>query len=300
LEDRSRPHPIDETHRVNLRYDTEKHINPRTGEVIAGVKHQPAEKNPLSYDVQNIEPVAPANVVRRYGVKEEGSSQSSTKDSAYGSMEVKVTTSSQISYKAENKKMTSLDTTRNTPSRSLSGSVGGSMQLNRSPLTNHAQRIQRSEEVFSKELESMRGSSSTLQSLGTSSISNTNSLQVTGNNSFDSGSNINIEVPVQVDPKGSSNKLNTLTPQNGLQPSIRPTQSKSYTSMKNTVYDRVNVRKEQTNTNDNYSYSQVAESPYTSMMNIVQGQIKIAPHGNEVNRNTVDVSITSVTHNKKM
>ncbi|XP_047993222.1 serine/threonine-protein kinase SBK1 isoform X2 [Leguminivora glycinivorella] len=89
LQETSRGHPIDESHRVTLRYDTEKHINPRTGEVIEGVK-PPPEKNPLSYDVQNIEPVAPANVVRRYGVKEEGSSHSSTKDSAYGSMEGKL------------------------------------------------------------------------------------------------------------------------------------------------------------------------------------------------------------------
>ncbi|CAH0694290.1 unnamed protein product [Spodoptera exigua] len=70
LEHRPRNHPIDESHRVTLRYDTEKHINPRTGEVIDGVKHVP-ERNPLSYDVQNIEAVAPANVLRRYGMKED-------------------------------------------------------------------------------------------------------------------------------------------------------------------------------------------------------------------------------------
>lgn len=295
LEDRSRPHPIDETHRVTLRYDTEKHINPRTGEIIEGVKSQPADKNPLSYDVQNIEPVAPANVVRRYGIKEEGSSHSSTKDSAYGSMEVKVT-SSKTSYKADNKLVTSLDNTaHSSPSRSLSGS---SIQQNRSPLTTHAQRIQRSEEVFSKELEG-RGSTSTLHSLGNSSRSN--SLNIARNESLDSSSNINIEVPVQADSATTSLRPGIpVATQNGFSPSHKQPQSigNQYVSMKNTVYDRVNPRNENPYSTENYSGNQSVDSPYTSMMNIVQGQMKISPHGNEINRNIVDVSVT--THNKKM
>ncbi|KAL0872141.1 hypothetical protein ABMA27_004557 [Loxostege sticticalis] len=288
LEDRSRPHPIDETHRVTLRYDTEKHINPRTGEIVEGVKHQAADKNPLSYDVQNIEPVAPANVVRRYGIKDEGSSHSSTKDSAYGSMEVQVSSSSKMTYKTEHKNVSSLDS----PSRSLSSS---SVQQNRSPLTTHAQRIQRSEEVFSKELES-RGSSSTLHSLGNSSRSN--SLNVTRNGSLDSASNIvNIEVPVQVDNAAARSNIPVVT-QNGFSPGSKPPQPTSkYVSLKNTVYDRVNTRNDTSNTAENYSGNQLVDSPYTSMVNIVQGQMKISPHGNELNRNVVDVSVT--TRNKR-
>lgn len=288
LEDRSRPHPIDETHRVTLRYDTEKHINPRTGEIVEGVKHQATDKNPLSYDVQNIEPVAPANVVRRYGIKEEGSSHSSTKDSAYGSMEVQVSSSSKMTYKSEHKNVSSLDS----PSRSLSSS---SVQQNRSPLTTHAQRIQRSEEVFSKELES-RGSSSTLHSLGNSSRSN--SLNVTRNGSLDSASNIvNIEVPVQVDNAAARSNIPVVT-QNGFSPGSKPPQPTSkYVSLKNTVYDRVNTRNDTSNTAENYSGNQLVDSPYTSMVNIVQGQMKISPHGNELNRNVVDVSVT--TQNKR-
>ncbi|KAL0822748.1 hypothetical protein ABMA28_004760 [Loxostege sticticalis] len=288
LEDRSRPHPIDETHRVTLRYDTEKHINPRTGEIVEGVKHQAADKNPLSYDVQNIEPVAPANVVRRYGIKDEGSSHSSTKDSAYGSMEVQVSSSSKMTYKSEHKNVSSLDS----PSRSLSSS---SVQQNRSPLTTHAQRIQRSEEVFSKELES-RGSSSTLHSLGNSSRSN--SLNVTRNGSLDSTSNIvNIEVPVQVDNAAARSNIPVVT-QNGFSPGSKPPQPTSkYVSLKNTVYDRVNTRNDTSNTAENYSGNQLVDSPYTSMVNIVQGQMKISPHGNELNRNVVDVSVT--TQNKR-
>lgn len=295
LEDRSRPHPIDETHRVTLRYDTEKHINPRTGEIVDGVKHQPTDKNPLSYDVQNIEPVAPVNVVRRYGVKEEGSSHSSTKDSAYGSMEVKVNSSSKMTYKAENKQVTSLNTsTQNSPSRSLSGS---SIQQNRSPLTTHAQRIQRSEEVFSKELES-RGSSSTLHSIGNSSRSN--SLNVTRNGSLDSASNIvNIEVPVQIDNVAARSNIPVVT-QNGFSPGGKTPQptANQYVSLKNTVYDRVNTRNDTPNTGENYSGNQLVDSPYTSMVNIVQGQMKISPHGNEVNRNVVDVSVTTQNRRK--
>ncbi|CAG9793718.1 unnamed protein product [Diatraea saccharalis] len=295
LEDRSRPHPIDETHRVTLRYDTEKHINPRTGEVIDGVKHQPADKNPLSYDVQNIEPVAPANIVRRYGVKEEGSSHSSTKDSAYGSMEVKVNTSSRTTYKSENKQTLNLEPPHNSPSRSLSGS---SIQQNRSPLISHAQRIKRSEEVFSKELDSMKGSSSTLHSLAASSRSN--SLQVNRNGSLDSTSNLNIEVPVQIANAPSARTINPNITQNGISPGSKKMQQPSaYTSLKSTVYDRVNTRKEITNYNE-YQNSHVTASPYTSMMNIVQGQIKIAPHGNETNSNIVDVSIIPVSQNKKL
>ncbi|XP_063828065.1 serine/threonine-protein kinase MARK2 [Ostrinia nubilalis] len=298
LEDRSRPHPIDETHRVTLRYDTEKHINPRTGEIVEGVKHQPTEKNPLSYDVQNIEPVAPVNVVRRYGVKEEGSSHSSTKDSAYGSMEVKVNSSTKMTYKAENKHLTSLDSTQNSPSRSLSGS---SIQQNRSPLTTHAQRIQRSEEVFLRELES-RGSSTTIHSLGNSSRSN--SLQVTRNGSLDSASNANIEVPVQIENVSARTNIPVVS-QNGFSPGGKPPQptsstSNPYVSLKNTVYDRVNNTPNETtnnNTVDNYSNNQSMDSPYTSMMNIIQGQMKISPHGNELNRNVVDVSVT--TQNKR-
>ncbi|KAL4703554.1 hypothetical protein ACJJTC_010020 [Scirpophaga incertulas] len=298
LEDRSRPHPIDEAHRVSLRYDTEKHINPRTGEIINGVKHQSTDKNPLSYDVQNIEPVAPANVVRRYGVKEESSSHSSTKDSAYGSMEVKVTTTSKTSYRVE-KPVMSIDSP-STPSRSLSGS---SIHQNRSPLANHAQRIQRSEEVFSKELDSMRGSSSTLQSIGTSSM--TNSLNITRNSSLDSNSNINIAVPVQVDNANVSVTPKSVI-QNGFSPDrkspiITSKSSKpAYTSLKSTVYDRVNVRKEVLNNFNENINGHVLESPYTSMMNIVQGQIKISPHANELNSNVVDVSVTPMSHSKKI
>ncbi|RVE50620.1 hypothetical protein evm_004744 [Chilo suppressalis] len=296
LEDRSRPHPIDETHRVTLRYDTEKHINPRTGEVIDGVKHPPADKNPLSYDVQNIEPVAPGNIVRKYGVKEEASSHSSTKDSAYGSMEVKVNTSSRTTYKTDNKQLLTLDPVRNSPSRSLSGS---SMQQNRSPLISHAQRIQRSEEVFSKELEnSMKGSTSTLHSLAASSRSN--SLQVTQNSSLDSSSNLNLEASVQSDNGVSMRPIHPAMTQNGFSPSPKQRErSSAYTSMKSTVYDRVNTRREASSSNE-YQNNQVLESPYTSMMNIVQGQIKIAPHGNEINRNTVNVSVTPVSQNKRM
>ncbi|XP_060802520.1 serine/threonine-protein kinase meng-po isoform X2 [Amyelois transitella] len=235
LEDRSRPHPIDESHRVTLRYDTEKHINPRTGEVIEGVKHTPAEKNPLSYDVQNIEPVAPVNVVRRYGVKEEGSSHSSTKDSAYGSMEVKVNTKTS-SNRMEKKQISTLSTpAENSPSRSLAGS---SVQLNPSPLTAHAQRIQRSEEVFSKEMENMKGSSSTLHSAGNSSRSN--SLHVARNNSLDNGSVVITDVVSPTENVSLTSKPNDpVVTQNGFSPgNQKQTQSSNpYVSMKSSIYN---------------------------------------------------------------
>ncbi|XP_053606302.1 serine/threonine-protein kinase meng-po isoform X1 [Plodia interpunctella] len=291
LEDRSRPHPIDESHRVTLRYDTEKHINPRTGEVIDGVKHAPAEKNPLSYDVQNIEPVAPANVVRRYGVKEDGSSHSSTKDSAYGSMEVKINTPKTSTNRTENKQMSTLTTpTQNSPSRSLAGS---SVQLNPSPLTVHAQRIQRSEEVFSKEMESLKGSSSTLHSLGNSSRSN--SLHVARQGSLDNTPVINSEVVTQTENVSLATKpIDPVVTQNGFSPGGNTQQkqpSNSYISMKSSIYNEVNNRNEQKIKVENSVSHQPTESPYTSMMNIVQGQMKINPHGNEVNKNVVKMSV---------
>lgn len=250
LEDRSRGYPIDESHRVTLRFDTEKHINPRTGEVIDGVKH---DKNQLSYDVQNIEAVAPANVTRRYGVKENYSSQSSTKDSAYGSMEVKLHTSkSSSSYKNEYKQNLSVDTSKNSPSRSLSATT---IPQNKSPLLDNAQRIQRTEEVYTKEMESLKGSSSTLQSQTSS----------------------------------TKEKSNNILPRNGY-PGYRG-QVSPYTSMKDTAYDAV-VRSDSNLSKD--AYRQMAENPYSSSMNIVQGQMMISPHGTDPKNNVVNVSVTSL------
>ncbi|XP_026732781.1 serine/threonine-protein kinase meng-po isoform X1 [Trichoplusia ni] len=302
LEHRTRDHPIDESHRVTLRYDTEKHINPRTGEVIDGVKHTQPERNPLSYDVQNIEPVAPANVVRRYGVKEEGSSHSSTKDSAYGSMEVKVNKPVRLSHKAETKPVPSVESVQNnSPSRSLSSA---SISQNRSPLTSHAQRFQRSEEVYSKELESLKGSTSTLHSLPNSSRSN--SLQVTQNNSFDSPSVTSTQTPPKPESVSLSRPHNPVVTQNGFSPGSKNGQSSNqssqgYVSLKHTVYDNINTRSDSSVTGENnlsQSKNQTPESPYTSMLNIVQGQMKINPHATDTNRNTINVSISPVNRKK--
>ncbi|KAM3960732.1 serine/threonine-protein kinase meng-po [Aphomia sociella] len=293
LEDRSRPHPIDESHRVTtLRYDTEKHINPRTGEIVDGVKHPTTDKNPLSYDVQNIEPVAPANVIRRYGVKEDNSSHSSTKDSAYGSIEVKVSPAKTTSRKTENMQTMSIDSTlKHSPSRSLGGS---SIQLQQSPLTTNAQRIQRSEEVFSKEMDSWKGSSSTLQS------SRSNSHQVNANSSLDSASIRTNEAPPMNENVGTASRPNNpVITQNGFSPGIKQQQTnESYISMKHSVYDNV-IRTEFKSVMGNSSQSQAPDSPYTSMMNIVQGQMKIHPHANETSRNTIDVSIKPMNRSKR-
>ncbi|CAH0729546.1 unnamed protein product, partial [Brenthis ino] len=206
LEDRSRPHPIDESHRVTLRYDTEKHINPRTGETIEGVNRS-NDRNPLSYDVQNIEPVAPANVVRKYGVKEESSYRSSTKDSAYGSME---TSNKNIMNKADSKHtLQSERTSNNSRSRSQSAI---SLQ-NATSVSTHVQRFQKSEEVFSKELESMKGSTSTLHSAGNSSRSN--SLHVTRNSSLESANPNDI---ISENENPSTSKSNPVITQNGFSP----------------------------------------------------------------------------------
>ncbi|XP_075978524.1 serine/threonine-protein kinase meng-po-like isoform X1 [Anticarsia gemmatalis] len=297
LEHRTRDHPIDESHRVTLRYDTEKHINPRTGEIIDGVKHTIPDKNPLSYDVQNLEPVAPVNVVRRYGVKEEGSSHSSTKDSAYGSMEVKVTAPVRSNHKNDHKSVTSVDSVQNnSPSRSLSTV---SINQNRSPLTSHAQRFQRSEEVYSKELESMKGSTSTLHSLANSSRSN--SLQVTRNNSIESCSITSTQTPPKPENQNSSRPNNPVVTQNGFSPGSKKVQSgnQGYVSMKSTPYDKVSVRSDRGSIPDNSSYkNQTPDSPYTSMLNIVQGQMKINPHGTETNKNTVNFSVSPVNRKK--
>lgn len=301
LEDRSRPHPIDEKHsKPRLRYDTEKHINPRTGEIVEGAK-SPSEKNPLSYDVQNIEPVAPASVVRRYGVKEQGSSHSSTKDSAYGSMDAKVNGTKSASLKVENKQISTIQSTRNSPSRSLSVS---SIQQNRSPMSVHAQRIQKSEEVYSKELESSKGSTSTLHTHS----SRSNSLRVIRNEPVEYSSNAS-DVPSQAENVGNPSRPNNpVITQNGFSPGVRQPQTSkppsAYVSMKSaaySAYDNVQPVRNTTMVVEKFPQNNtVPDSPYTSMMNIVQGQIKISPHENEINSNVVNVSITPVSNNKKM
>ncbi|CAK1550610.1 unnamed protein product [Leptosia nina] len=281
LEERSRPHPIDESHRVTLRYDTEKHINPRTGEVIEGVKRV-TEKNPLSYDVQNIEPVAPVNVVRRYGVKEDHSSHNSTKDSAYGSLEA-------TSPKAkENRQPDRLST--NSPSRSLSAI---SLQQNKIPLSTHAQRFQKSEEVFSKELENMKGSTSTLHSLANSSRSN--SIQVTRNGSLDSATKDTMS-----ETEGGKSDSKSRPKHNGINAEEKRTtkDSQPYISMKKSVYDTVNSRNDVINKVDSQSSNFVSDSPYTSMLNIVQGQIKFDPHEKDGSKNVVNVSVTKINRKK--
>ncbi|XP_014362217.2 serine/threonine-protein kinase meng-po [Papilio machaon] len=293
LEDRSRPHPIDESHRVTLRFDTEKHINPRTGEVIEGVKH--TEKNPLSYDVQNIEPVAPSNVARRYGVKEDASMHSSTKDSAYGSLDVH--SQQKSTSNRPDAKHVSIERASNvSPSRSLAGS---SIHQTVTPLSSHVQRFQRTEEVFTKELENQRGSTSTLHSMGNSSRSN--SLRVTRNSSLDSASNVTNDSPLENDISGATSRPNNpVITQNGFSPGSKQNSSitQPYVSMKNTVYETVTTRTDPNQNKEETNLKNSPDSPYTSMMNIVQGQIKISPLANETDKNIVNVSVTSVNRKK--
>ncbi|XP_013172569.1 PREDICTED: sperm motility kinase X [Papilio xuthus] len=293
LEDRSRPHPIDESHRVTLRFDTEKHINPRTGEVIEGVKH--TEKNPLSYDVQNIEPVAPSNVARRYGLKEDTSIHSSTKDSAYGSLDVHSQQKS-TSNRLEGKQVSVERASDVSPSRSLAGS---SIHQTVTPLSSHVQRFQRTEEVFTKELENQRGSTSTLHSMGNSSRSN--SLRVTRNSSLDSASNVANDSPLENDVSGATSRPNNpVITQNGFSPGSKqnPSTTQPYVSMKNTVYETVATRMDLNQHKEENNLKNSPDSPYTSMMNIVQGQIKISPLANETDKNIVNVSVTSVNRKK--
>ncbi|CAH2246017.1 sperm motility kinase-like [Pararge aegeria] len=302
LEDRSRPHPIDESHtKISLRYDTEKHINPRTGEIIDGV-NRPVDKNPLSYDVQNLEPVAPANVIRRYGVKEASLSHSSTKDSAYGSIE---TSTKNTNTKTDRYSSPVDKISNNAPSRSLSSSSLQHKSPSVSTLSTHAQRFQKSEEVFSKELESTRDSTSTLHSIGNSSKSN--SVQVTRNSSLDSNKNVNDVLKESENTNYTSNLNNPVITQNGFSPGnqdISNKQERQYISMKSSAYENISTRNElmkyqkleNNSQNENY---QPIESPYTSMLNIVQGQMKISPHAKETNRNTVNVSVTQVSRKTK-
>lgn len=245
-------------------------------------------------------------------MQEESSSHSSTKDSAYGSMEAKVNKPVRSTHKAENKQVSSIDSVQNnSPSRSLSAT---SINQTRSPLTSHAQRFQRSEEVFSKELESLKGSSSTLHSLGNSSRSN--SLQVTRNDSFETPSITSTQTPPKAESVSTSRPHNPVVTQNGFSPgpknvpSSQPSSQTSskpfsqpsnqgYVSMKHTVYDTKNTRSENNVTiESSLQKNQTPDSPYTSMMNIVQGQMKINPHATETNRNIINVSVAAVKRKK--
>lgn len=232
-------------------------------------------------------------------MKEEGSSHSSTKDSAYGSMEVKVNKPVKSSHKTENKQVPSIDSVQNnSPSRSLSAT---SINQNRSPLTSHAQRFQRSEEVFSKELESLKGSTSTLHSLANSSRSN--SLQVTRNDSFDAPSVTSTQTPPKTESASTPRPHNPVVTQNGFSPGSKNAQppNKAYVSMKSTVYDSKSTRNDNNvSAENNLQKNQTPDSPYTSMMNIVQGQMKINPHATETNRNTINVSVAQVNRKNKL
>lgn len=281
---------------MTLRYDTEKHINPRTGEIIEGVKH--TEKNPLSYDVQNIEPVVPGNIARRYGVKEDASQHSSTKDSAYGSLDANPQPRSKTNR--PQMKHNSVDKASDiSPSRSLGGS---SVQQNILPLSVNTQRFQKSEEVFAKEMENVKGSTSTLHSMGNSSRSN--SLRVTRNSSQESAKTDIIETPIEKETSSAiSRPNNPVITQNGFSPGSKRAQdtNQPYVSMKNTIYESVTSRTDYNQNKDDYNYiNNVPDSPYTSMMNIVQGQIKISPLANENDKNIVDVSVTPVNRSKKI
>lgn len=228
-------------------------------------------------------------------MKDDSISHSSTKDSAYGSMEVKVNSTSKAISKPDNKARSLTSSTHNSPSRSLSATSINQPQ-NSSTVSTHVQRIQRSEEVFSKELESLKGSSSTLHSLANSSRSN--STKATRNGSLECQSN---EEQTHIDRNGSPNPNIPRVTQNGISEASKNSRSNrpSYVSMKSTVYDNVTIRSEASITSELIPYNNQPNSPYTSMVNLVQGQMKINPHGNEIDKNTINVSVTSVNRNKK-
>lgn len=278
-----------------MKFDTEKHINPRTGEVIEGANTKPQDKRLMSYDVQGIEPVAPANVVRNYGIREDNSGNSSTKDSAYGSIE----------GQAEKTPIVKEPYTRS-PTRSLSTS---SIKPNKSPMTIHAQRIQKTDEVFSQEIQNMQGSSSTVNSFGNparphrASTSANNHLEVPRQKSYDSRQSSNTELyeaenkPIKNDPQTDPSHAVYPQSQDLKNQSFHPQQQEqhTYVSLKDSPYDTVSSRNEINNGVDNNNgNNNVPESPYVSMMNIVQGQIQINPYGNEHNQNVVNVSVTPV------
>lgn len=216
-------------------------------------------------------------------------------------MDAKVNGTKSASLKVENKQISTIQSTRNSPSRSLSVS---SIQQNRSPMSVHAQRIQKSEEVYSKELESSKGSTSTLHTHS----SRSNSLRVIRNEPVEYSSNAS-DVPSQAENVGNPSRPNNpVITQNGFSPGVRQPQTSkppsAYVSMKSaaySAYDNVQPVRNTTMVVEKFPQNNtVPDSPYTSMMNIVQGQIKISPHENEINSNVVNVSITPVSNNKKM
>lgn len=76
----------------SMRYSDSKHINPRTGEILAAEKS--SDINNISYDSKNGQPLTTNNdkFINRKSAKEnESPSQSSMKDSAYGSIDLKTT-----------------------------------------------------------------------------------------------------------------------------------------------------------------------------------------------------------------
>lgn len=73
-----------------MRYDTEKHINPRTGEVFNKQNNQIYNEDMNdSYDMKNIEPLLASHSRKQTNKKDESPTHSSIKDSAYGSIDFK-------------------------------------------------------------------------------------------------------------------------------------------------------------------------------------------------------------------
>lgn len=242
-------------------------------------------------------------MVRRYGGKDESTSHSSTKDSAYGSIE---TSTKNASNKSE-KHLSPVDKLSNSsPSRSLSATSLQQKSPSVSTLSSHAQSFQKSEEVFSKELESTRESTSTLHSTG--STSRSNSVQMTRNSSLESNKNVN-DVLKETENTNMPNPNNPVITQNGFSPGeqkqeISSTQQTHYISMKSSAYENISHKKglsKQQNLENNFQNenSQPMDSPYTSMLNIVQGQMQISPHAKESNRNIVNVSVTQFSRKNK-
>ncbi|XP_077297481.1 uncharacterized protein LOC143919160 isoform X2 [Arctopsyche grandis] len=255
-------HPIEQNHQrwSSMRYSDEKHINPRTGEILGTEK---SANNPnISFDMQHIQPLTANNAFLKQKMTKdnESPSQSSMKDSAYGSIDFKMssptTTDNPMSLNEvhDQKAFPSQQlqqVLQKTIIKSTNPMIGTSYQnFHKSPLPNSKQNLNKNNMMNSQFA----------------------SRELTPQSKAKSVNNLTTSLPLS--------NLNRNTKNTPLTKSAQLKNSQVFSSMKDTPYDSNGTL--QTN-----KYPLDITNGPDNTLNVVQGQMKINPYATSasVNRN---------------
>lgn len=261
-EPRETLHPIEKNHLrwSSLRYTDEKHINPRTGEVLD--KGKPARNNSMttiSYDMQKIQPVAAADVLVKYGTgKDESPSHGSIKDSAYGSLDLKGSTPNSL----PNNHYGMNGSKPQYPSQHLSQHLQRqniNLNANTSPLHKNVPLSNNNTNIRNGNLSSSKNSPFSSTEMRNSQIT----LQKT---SASTSTSTLARFPTQSQPTSVQGRL--ASPADRGSPVMR-----SFVPMKNSPYESMS------NPNLTKLANKLMDSLDDPPMNVVQGQMRINPKG---------------------